>query len=134
MEMEKKLLLEKVYSDYVDIELNGNWNDLEKDEVEEGKYEIKGLIKEWKKFRLGVSGGEKSNMGGGVGMSSIEGFIKEIEWFDNMMYDYNGDYRGICKWECREGLFEILDEVIEDEVFRNKVKKEFNEYFGGWDL
>jgi F-type H+-transporting ATPase subunit epsilon len=48
-------------------------------------------------------------MGGGVGMSSIEGFIKEIEWFDNMMYDYNGDYRGICKWECREGLFEILD-------------------------
>jgi hypothetical protein len=124
MEMEKKLLLEKVYSDYVDIELNGDWNDLE----------LEKLIKVWKKYRLGVSGGEESNMGGGVGMNSIGGFIREIEWFDNIVYDYNGDYRGICKWECREGLFEILDEVIEDEVFRNKVKEEFNEYFGDWDL
>jgi hypothetical protein len=124
MEMEKKLLLEKVYSDYVDIELNGDWNDLE----------LEKLIRVWKKYRLGVSGGEESNMGGGVGMNSIGGFIREIEWFDNIVYDYNGDYRGICKWECREGLFEILDEVIEDEVFRNKVKEEFNEYFGDWDL
>jgi hypothetical protein len=124
MEMEKKLLLEKVYSDYVDIELNGDWNDLE----------LEKLIRVWKKYRLGVSGGEESNMGGGVGMNSIGGFIREIEWFDNIIYDYNGDYRGICKWECREGLFEILDEVIEDEVFRNKVKEEFNEYFGDWDL
>jgi hypothetical protein len=124
MEMEKKLLLEKVYSDYVDIELNGDWNDLE----------LEKLIKVWKKYRLGVSGGEESNMGGGVGMNSIGGFIREIEWFDNIVYDYNGDYRGICKWECREGLFEILDEVIEDKVFRNKVKEEFNEYFGDWDL
>ena len=32
MEMEKKLLLEKVYSDYVDVELNGEWNDLEEGE------------------------------------------------------------------------------------------------------
>ena len=124
MEMEKKLLLEKVFGDYVDVELNGDWNDLE----------LKKLIKVWKKYRLGVSGGEESNMGGGVGMNSIDGFIREIEWFDNIIYDYNGDYRGICKWECREGLFEILDEVIEDEVFRNKVKEEFNEYFGDWDL
>jgi hypothetical protein len=124
MEMEKKLLLEKVFGDYVDVELNGDWNDLE----------LKKLIKVWKKYRLGVSGGEESNMGGGVGMNSIGGFIREIEWFDNIIYDYNGDYRGICKWECREGLFEILDEVIEDEVFRNKVKEEFNEYFGDWDL
>jgi hypothetical protein len=124
MEMEKKLLLEKVYSDYIDIELNGDWNDLE----------LEKLIRVWKKYRLGVSGGEESNMGGGVGMNSIGGFIREIEWFDNIIYDYNGDYRGICKWECREGLFEILDEVIEDEVFRNKVKEEFNEYFGDWDL
>lgn len=130
MEMEKKLLLEKVYSDYVDIELNGEWNDLEEGE---DKYDIKKLIGEWKKFRLSVSGGEKWEMGD-VGMSSIGGFIREIEWFDNMIYDWNGDYRGICKWECREGLFDILDEVIEDEVFRNEVKEEFNEYFGDWDL
>ncbi len=41
MEMEKKLLLEKVFSDYVDIDLNGEWNDLEEYEVREGKYEIK---------------------------------------------------------------------------------------------
>jgi len=123
MEMEKKLLLEKVFGDYVDVELNGDWNDLE----------LKKLIKVWKKYRLGVSGGEKHSMGS-VGMETILGFVKEIEWFDNIIYDYNGDYRGICKWECREGLFEILDEVIEDEVFRNKVKEEFNEYFGDWDL
>lgn len=131
MEMEKKLLLEKVYSDYVDVELNGEWNDLEEGE---DRYDMKKLIGEWKKFRLSVSGGEKSEMGGGVGMGSIDGFIREIEWFDNMMYDWNGDYRGICRWECRDGLFDILDEVIEDEVFRNKVKEEFNEYFGDWDL
>lgn len=131
MEMEKKLLLEKVYSDYVDVELNGEWNDLEEGE---DRYDMKKLIGEWKKFRLSVSGGEKWDMGGGVGMSSIDGFIKEIEWFDNMMYDWNGDYRGICRWECRDGLFDILDEVIEDEVFRNEVKEEFNEYFGDWDL
>lgn len=131
MEMEKKLLLEKVYSDYVDVELNGEWNDLEEGE---DRYDMKKLIGEWKKFRLSVSGGEESEMGGGVGMGSIGGFIKEIEWFDNMMYDWNGDYRGICKWECRDGLFDILDEVIKDEVFRNEVKEEFNEYFGDWDL
>ncbi len=71
---------------------------------------------------------------GSIGMESIIGFIKEIEWFDNIMYDYNGDYRGNCKWECRDGLFEILDKVIEDVEFRDNVKKEFNEYFGDWDL
>ena len=126
MEMEKKLLLEKVFSDYVDIELNGDWNDLE----------LKKLIEVWKKYRLKVSGGEESSMGS-VGMESIIGFVKEIEWFDNIIYDYNGDYRGNCSWECRDGLFEILDKVIEDIEFRDNVKKEFNEYFGGddyWNL
>jgi hypothetical protein len=126
MEMEKKLLLEKVFSDYVDVELNGDWNDLE----------LKKLIEVWKKYRLKVSGGEESSMGS-VGMESIIGFVKEIEWFDNIIYDYNGDYRGNCSWECRDGLFEILDKVIEDIEFRDNVKKEFNEYFGGddyWDL
>ena len=126
MEMEKKLLLEKVFSDYVDIELNGDWNDLE----------LKKLIEIWKKYRLGVSGGEEHSMGS-VGMETILGFVKEIEWFDNIIYDYNGDYRGNCSWECRDGLFEILDKVIEDVEFRDNVKKEFNEYFGGddyWDL
>ena len=126
MEMEKKLLLEKVFSDYVDVELKGDWNDLE----------LKKLIKIWKKYRLGVSGGKKHSMGS-VGMETILGFVKEIEWFDNIIYDYNGDYRGNCSWECRDGLFEILDKVIEDVEFRDNVKKEFNEYFGGddyWDL
>jgi hypothetical protein len=116
--MEKKLLLEKVFSDYVDVELNGDWNDLE----------LKKLIEVWKKYRLGVSGGEKHSMGS-VGMETILGFVKEIEWFDNIIYDYNGDYRGNCSWECRDGLFEILDKVIEDVEFRDNVKKEFNEYF-----
>ena len=126
MEMEKKLLLEKVFSDYVDVELNGDWNDLE----------LKKLIEMWKKYRLRVSGGEVSSMGR-IGMGSIIGFVKEIEWFDNILYDYNGDYRGIYSWECRDGLFEILDKVIEDVEFRDNVKKEFNEYFGGddyWNL
>ena len=126
MEMEKKLLLEKVFSDYVDVELKGDWNGLE----------LKKLIKIWKKYRLGVSGGKKHSMGS-VGMETILGFVKEIEWFDNIIYDYNGDYRGNCSWECRDGLFEILDKVIEDVEFRDNVKKEFNEYFGGddyWDL
>jgi len=125
MEMKKKLLLEKVFSDYVDVELNGDWNDLE----------LKKLIEVWKKYRLMVSGGEVSSMGS-IGMESIVGFVKEIEWFDNILYDYNGDYRGICRWECRDGLFEILDKVIEDVEFRDNVKKGFNEYFGDgyWDL
>jgi hypothetical protein len=99
--------------------------------------EIEGIIKsgdnvfgldKWKEFRLSVSGGSKSSMGD-IGMESIIGFINELELFDNMMYDWGGMYRGDFSWECREGLFEILDEVIEDEVFRNEIKNEYNDYY-----
>ncbi len=123
MEMEKKLLLEKVYGDYVNNDLNGDWI---KEEV--GGYDMEVLIREFKNFRLYVSGGEKRSMGS-IGMGSIGGFIREIEWYDNMMSDWNGVYRGDFRWEMRDWLFEILDRVIEDEMFRNEVKEEYNGYF-----
>ena len=118
LEVSKKLLLEKVYGIYVDNEIVGLKNEGE---------ELYGLDR-WKEFRLSVSGGEFSSMGR-IGMGSISGFIKELEWFDNIMSDWGGMYRGDVGYECRERLFEILDEMIEDEVFRNEIKNEYNDYY-----
>lgn len=116
LEMGKKLLLESVYEMYVDNEIDCLKNE-----------ELFGLDK-WKEFRLSVSGGDRSSMGS-IGMGSIKGFLYEIELFDDMMMDWGGMYRGDMRWECRDGLFSILDEVIEDVEFRDSVKDGYNKWF-----
>jgi hypothetical protein len=118
LDVSKKLLLEKIYGIYVDDEIVG---------LKKMGEELYGLDK-WKEFRLSVSGGSKSSMGN-IGMGCISGFIKELELFDDIMSDWGGCYRGEFSWECRSGLFEILDNEIEDVVFRNEIKNEYNDYY-----
>jgi hypothetical protein len=119
LDVSSKLVLEKVYGMYVDGEIEGLVNSGEN---------VFGLDK-WKEFRLCVSGGDKTSMGS-IGMGSIIGFINELELFDNMMCDWGGCYRGEFRWECRGGLFDLLDSEVEDVELRDSVKMEYNKYFG----
>jgi hypothetical protein len=118
LNVSKKLLLEKVYGLWVDEDLEGI--------IKMGE-EVFGLDK-WKDFRLSVSGGSESSMGR-IGMGSIEGFIDELDLFDNMMCDWGGCYRGDFRYEGRDSLFRLLDNNIEDEEFRNEIKNEYNKYY-----
>jgi hypothetical protein len=132
MEMEKKLLLEKVFGLYIDNDIevfselmsNKNFAD---DAV--SRKRMLEFIKLWKDVRLEISGGDKSNMGGDVGMASVMGFLYEIENYDNLMHDYEGMYRGDARYECRDFIFDLLDGEIEDVEFRNEVKNKYDEYF-----
>ena len=129
MEMEKKLLLEKIYGLYVDNEIDADWwEDSCRSKNEYNRFNE--FLKSWKWIRLEVSGGSEHSMGS-VGMESIIGFINEIEWFDDIVSDFGGDYRGTARYECRDWLFELLDNEVEDEEFRNKIKDEYNSYFKG---
>ena len=119
LDVSSKLVLEKIYGIYVDGEIEGL--------VSSGE-DVFGLDK-WKEFRLYVSGGDKRSMGS-IGMGSIIGFINELELFDNMMYDWGGMYRGDMRWECRGGLFDLLDSEVMDVELRDSVKMEYNKYFG----
>jgi hypothetical protein len=116
LDVSSKLVLEKVYGMYVDGEVVGFSG------------ELFGLDK-WKEFRLSVSGGDKVSMGS-VGMGSIGGFIRELEWVDSIFSDLGGCYRGDFRWECKDGLFELLDSEVENVELRDSVKMEYNKYFG----
>ena len=116
--MEKKLLLEKVYRKVVENDIKSCRNSGD---------ELFGLDK-WVDFRLSVSGGSESSMGE-IGMNSIKGFLVELEWWDNIMSDYNGCYRGDFKWEVRDWTFDCLDIEVENDEFRNEIKDEYNKYF-----
>jgi hypothetical protein len=119
LDVSSKLVLEKVYGMYVDGEVEGL--------VSNGE-EVFGLDK-WKEFRLYVSGGSESSMGS-VGMGSIGGFIRELEWVDSIFSDLGGCYRGDFRWECRGGLFDLLDSEVMDVELRDSIKVEYNKYFG----
>ena len=119
LDVSSKLVLEKVYGMYVDGEVEGL--------VSNGE-NVFGLDK-WKEFRLSVSGGDKVSMGS-VGMGSIGGFIRELEWVDSIFSDLGGCYRGDFRWECKDGLFELLDSEVENVELRDSVKVEYNKYFG----
>ena len=118
MDTSKKLLLEKIYAQYVDNDINS---------IKEAGEEVFGLD-QWSTFRLSVSGGAESSMGS-IGMGSINGFLYELELYDNIMCDWGGQYRGDFRYENREGLFELLDEYIEDIEFKDKIKNEYDKYF-----
>ena len=116
--LENKLLLEEVYRRYVNVEI---------DSLKSVDEDVS-LFEKFRDFRLDISGGSESSMGD-IGMGSIEGFIEECVCFDNMMSDSGGCYRGDFSWENREGLFEILDEVISNKEFNSEVKKKYNEWY-----
>jgi len=109
-----KLELENIYYKYCMGSL-GYPND-KNEEIE--------MLKQFIKFRLNVSGGDKSSMGS-IGCGSINGFLNEISLFDDMMCDWGGAYRGSFCWECLDFLIELLEEVnFEQDVFPNLNIKE----------
>jgi hypothetical protein len=122
LNIEGKLLLEKVYKLYCD-------NDIDSFDLDDEDFD--GVL--WRKFRdfrLKVSGGREYSMGD-VGMGCISGFVDNIVMWDNMMSDCNGCYRGDLSYECREWLFKLLDEEIVDKEFNNEVKKGYDEWYIG---
>jgi hypothetical protein len=121
LNIEGKLLLEKIYKLYCDNDIDGF------EYLEEEDFDVV-LWKKFRDFRLKVSGGRESSMGD-VGMGYISGFVDNIVMWDNMMSDWSGCYRGDLSYECRESLFKLLDEEIEDKEFNNEVKKKYNEWY-----
>jgi hypothetical protein len=121
LNIEGKLLLEKIYRLYCSSEIDS----MEELEVED--FDVV-LWRKFRDFRLKVSGGNESSMGN-IGMGYISGFVDNIVMWDNMMSDWSGCYRGDLSYECREWLFKLLDEEIEDKEFNNEVKKKYNEWY-----
>ena len=118
--MDLKLKLEKVYEEYCLSELESL------DECENGENkEIKMLFK-FVKFRLNVSGGNKSNMN--VSMFNVNNFLDEIILFDNLMCDWGGCFRGEFSWENLEVLEELLNENNVDNEIKSKIIKGYRCY------
>jgi len=120
---ETKVQLEKVFNDYVMSDIK-----VLKEETDNDAVKFVELIERWLPFRLEVSGGSVSSMGD-VGCGSIDGFINELETYDDMGTDWNGAYRGDLRWESRELLFILLDESDIDKDIIILIKKIYNDRF-----
>lgn len=118
----RKLELEKVYEEYTKPEIEsakGMQNQYNGDPSEFER--IGDLMELFAQFRLHVSGGAQFSMGS-VGMETPEGFVAEIDLFDDMMSDWAGCYRGDFQSECQQELFRLLDEHVTDPVYGKHVK------------
>jgi hypothetical protein len=93
---------------------------------EEGERKWVALVDLWANFRLEVSGGEKYSMGH-IGCGTIEGFLSEIDTFDGMCDDWDGAYRGDFRYECRDALFELLDNSSLSKELIEEIKKKHND-------
>jgi len=89
------------------------------------------LVERWVDFRLSVSGGAESSMGS-IGCGTVDGFLNEINWFNNMADDWAGAYRGDFCYENRDGLFKLLDESSLDKELINLIKETHNERHFKW--
>ena len=85
------------------------------------------LVERWVDFRLSVSGGAESSMGR-IGCGTVDGFLNEIDWFDDMGCDWGGAYRGEFRYENRDGLFKLLDESSLDKELINLIKEHTKTY------
>jgi hypothetical protein len=112
---EEKLELERIYKEYcnVDLESLSELDILEYDE-------FINMMKVFVKFRLKVSGGDESSMGS-VGMNYVSSFLDEIFLYDNMMNDWNGNYRGDFCWECFDSLEELVNKSNLEENIKNEI-------------
>ena len=106
---EMKLELERIYKEYCLEDLNAL-------EGEEFIDSLKGFME----FRLFVSGGSESSMGS-IGCGTVEGFLNELFLFQDMMYDWSGQYRGDLCYECLETLEEILEGSDLEESVKNEI-------------
>ena len=116
---EEKLILENLFEEFVNSEINS---------LKESGEKVYGLNK-WSEFRLVVSGGRYGSDMGCIGMNYIEGFLYELDMFMELMCDLGGCYRGEFLYENRDYLFDLLDKEVKDENFRNEIKVKFDEYF-----
>ena len=106
---EMKLELERIYKEYCLEDLNAL-------EGEEFIDSLKGFME----FRLFVSGGSESSMGS-IGCGTVEGFMNELFFFQDMMDDWSGQYRGDLCYECLETLEEILEGSDLEESVKNEI-------------
>jgi hypothetical protein len=118
---EVKLELERIYEEYCMGDLGGSEGRFDEDEWCD-------MLRKFVKFRLDVSGGDKSNMS--VSMFSVGNFLNEIFLFDNMMCDWGGCYRGDFSSECLDGLIGLLDESSLDEGIKEMIIKGYKDENG----
>ena len=114
---EMKLELERIYKEYCLEDLNAL-------EGEEFIDSLKGFME----FRLFVSGGSESSMGS-IGCGTVEGFLNELFFFQDMMDDWSGSYRGDFKWECLESLEKILEGSDLKESVKIKIVESWKENY-----
>jgi len=116
---DEKLELERLFKEYADPgSLYTNGDEDERKWVE--------LVERWVEFRLSVSGGAESSMGR-IGCGTVDGFLNEIDWFDDMGCDWGGAYRGDFSYENRDGLFELLDNSSLSKETIELIKETHNE-------
>jgi hypothetical protein len=113
---EIKLELERIFKKYCEDDLEGLG----------GEDEFINMMFTFVKFRLHVSGGDKSSMGS-VSMESVSGFIDNISLFDDMMDDWGGAYRGDFYWERLEYLGELLNKSNLEENLKIEILQNYRE-------
>ena len=108
---EKKVILENVLGKMLDKDIE-MLKDVEKD--------IYGFDR-WKDWRLSLNK-----------IVNIFSFCREIEKWNDINSNFNGEYEGIMFRECYEDYINDINNFIEDEEFKVKVINCFNWYFSEW--
>lgn len=112
--IEQKLMLERVYEWYGNESLTGG-NDHHTD-----------TLRNFIKFRLNVSGGEKNDMGH-IGMNYVESLINEICLLNDLISDYVGEYRGESIDNYKDLFYESCNKFITDDKLNIDCKIAFYE-------
>jgi hypothetical protein len=130
LDIESKVLLEGIYDRFFEGEFKAY------DEcasIKDGKIvftaDLEGqrdmnILREFKDFRLRVSGGRKSSLGA-IGMSSVHGFIDEIILMNNMLTDRAGSYRD----EFDDLVYDDIIKELKKENFSDKIIECAKQYF-----
>ena len=75
----------------------------------------------WKDWRLSLNK-----------IVNIFSFCREIEKWNDINSNFNGEYEGIMFRECYEDYINDINNFIEDEEFKKEVINCFNWYFDEW--
>ena len=75
----------------------------------------------WKDWRLSLNK-----------IVNIYSFCREIEKWNDINSNFNGEYEGIMFRECYEDYINDINNFIEDEEFKKEVINCFNWYFDEW--
>ena len=108
---EKKVILENVLGKIVDKDI-----EVLKDDGED----IYGFDR-WGDWRISLGK-----------IKNIYSFCREIEEWNEILSDFNGEYDSIMFGECYKYYIEDINNFIEDEEFKVEVINCFNWYFNEW--